>query len=434
MRGDARREAAEHVDSSGSVDDSGYYYTENNNNDGGGGDDDDDEAFVPPIPFRFPNVVSGGDLYLRIHCNKSRRTGGGGSDLTDRAAAIALQSWYELSKLEEEQSVGGGDRSTRNSTDAAAAYRFLQPFWTAYSAETSHRSCSLELAFVLVQFCCAIGRVHEAIELAAATLHRVFGLRELTCYGGSNDDAQRDRQQQDDVLREYLVFVICETLPYCSDAEAVSAALRQFKEPNWTPSAEWEDDDFRWELSPLASVDSTRAVLGFLEHPPIHWPDEFKSVLGDCQERLDRLLNKTLLLTDSSRSSSVSPTNREHQSLVMGSLPMSAAREGRTGRYSLLPTLGWDGGVRHWLQRVVYLTRICIVNPLILSERRWENSGKAALTVWSFWVAWRQRTRIYRGSTKALKFFLKPLLEIIEALIVPPSANGRRKPISASQS
>jgi hypothetical protein len=82
------------------------------------------------------------------------------ADRIDRAAAIALQSWYEISK-----------QPSKNSD--TNSHRFLQPFMNVYTS-MNHKTMSLELYIVWLKFCLTVQKSSLiTIELAGEVMHHI---------------------------------------------------------------------------------------------------------------------------------------------------------------------------------------------------------------------------------------------------------------------
>lgn len=314
----------------------------------------DDDRVETSLSFPFIDQA----MFLRIDLQAA-------ADLTDRAAAIALQSWYELF-----QQASGSER--------ARGYPYLEPFYQAYS-NSPHRACSLELALVVAQFCSVTKHAPAAVELACVTLYHLFAADEVVL------------REQHETAHELLLLLFA-TLPYAGKAEAVSQSLSRFFEPTWPSS------HFHYDFNDLDTPhkSSVRAAIRFIDNPPIHWPE--KMSLHECRKELEAIAEEAL------------DGSFDEQDLA-AVVPMSSSR------LSSLPTLGWDGSGEQWLRRFLYLARVSIVEPLVWSEDRWENRGKAAVALWTCWMAWRRRRGVYRGSKYAVYLLLKPVREIVEALV-----------------
>jgi hypothetical protein len=405
--------------------------------------DDDDDCFRVEAPLYFPFVFDDDNntrrqqqpLYICIDFLRS--------DAVDRAAAVALQSWYEVSQ-----------RITMDAPVVQESHlRLLQPFWKVYGCSTSHqkdsatllttpaRSCSLELAVVLVQFCRATAHVRESIELALVTLDHVLS---------SSGDAHYfyrllREEQQFPLIHELLSYLLCNLMPYMDDERTVEAALKRLSEPSSIRDGAKEEQKTQaslvkaWTLSDRFNPNAARIVARFLHNPPIHWPDEIQDALESFRQQLEEKLaafqqdHCCRRGSEEERISSAFATDRavniwdrsllsaatETDLLAPLAVPMSGVRDAASGRFERLPTLGWDAttSFRLGLFRLAYVTRIAFIEPLVLSQKRWSNRGTLAVSVWALCMAWKERGRFYRGTKLALRLVLKPLREILDAII-----------------
>lgn len=331
-------------------------------------DSSDNYSFRLKLPLNFPYRRSKALMCIRVDLTKAP----GGTDWTERAAAVALQSWYELSKKADTEK------------EKLQGYQFLEPFLKAYSTKETHSSCcSLELTLVFIDFCYATGHVHESLELAFATIYQIFCCTESSLI----------INEQRDIVREFLMFLF-RSLAYSADSRHVQDGLHRFYEPEWSAVSH------QWTILTQINPNSTREVIRFLNDTPIHWPDDCKSALEECRVDLEQLLEEAHVEDDSF-------------DLTRAIVPMIGRRE---MGYSL-PTLGWDGSYEHYFRRIMHLVRVCVMEPLVLSENKWQNRGNAAVIVWSLWIAWRRRRLVSKGYTKALSYLLKPIKEILEAVL-----------------
>lgn len=357
------------------------------------------------------------------------------SDQVDRAAAVALQSWYEVSK-----------RISDSPVVQESHLRLLQPFWRAYAAfdddrdgpapgRSTPRACSLELVVVLIQFCRATFHVRESVELALATLHHVL----------SSEDANQLLVRQWHHIQELLVYLLCRLLPYSVNERAVELALARLSEPVPREAAadekgtirrscaaaaadDYDVDDYDWRLSDHTNATAVRILVRFLENPPVHWPEACKGPLEACREQLEaELVLHPPDHDDPSGPASASTHPLSTLSVALPAVAVNGVRDAASGRFEGLPTLGSDAnGARLWLCRLAYLAKVAVVEPFALSHQRWSNRGALAVALWALWAAWRRRGNFYRSSKLALRAVLQPIREIIDAITSPIPPSRRR--------
>jgi hypothetical protein len=384
----------------------------------------EEDGLCVRAPFYFPFVFDDVPHHDRRPRTLCIRIDARPSDQVDRAAAVVLQSWYELSQ-----------RISEDSPVVQESHlRLLQPFWRAYAtidddrngpSHSSPRSCSLELVVVLVQFCRATFHVRESVELAMATLHHVL----------SSEDSHQLLARQWHHIHELLVYLFCRLLPYSVNDRSVELALTRLSEP--VPCEAADDAQGRnprphaddWILSDRTNARAIRILVRFLENPPVHWPEECQGPLEVCREQLEaELARHPPDPRDElpSKSFATSTTNCHPLNALTVSLPavpVNGIRDAASGQFEGLPTLGWDAnGAKLWLCRLSYLAKVAVVEPFALSNQRWSNRGVLAVSLWAFWAAWRRRAKFYRASRLALRAVLQPIREIIEALVTSSAA------------
>jgi hypothetical protein len=318
-------------------------------------------------------VHLGSELSIRIKRTQSNDT--------DRVAAIALQSWYELS------------RQAATVEERKRGMRKLVSFAKAYNERS--QAFSLELIVVFCKFCHAIGHVHEAIELAFETIYEVLSL---------DYEQQPSIRTNPNELQELVQFVF-DQLCYCNNRSS-AGGLRRFYEPEWKPSHQYV-----WKTQEEANWTAVRQVANFIDNQPVHWPEECKSLLASCRTNLQGLIHQM----------------EQHEKAQAGSaedeiIPCWGRREA-SGRYEILPTFGWDGSYEQWRRQFLHLIGVYVFEPLVLSERKWENRQQSALALCMLWIFWKQKRRILQTSSNALRIALKPLQEILQALL--PESNNQ---------
>ena len=213
------------------------------------------------------------------------------------------------------------------------------------------------------------------------------------------------KEELREVVRELLIFLF-QNVPYNTNEVIVKEGLRRFSQPKWTTLS----GNGKWTLSTmvLPSTASISACISFLDNPPLHWPDECKDLMDDCRSKLEDMYldlqhSPSLSISSSSDSSDSGSTM----------VPMTTVREA-SGKYAILPTLGFDGSLDQWFRHAVHVVRVMIADPVLVSEQRWLNRTKVAFTIWSIWVAWRRRRRVKHLVSQAV---WKPLQELVEALV-----------------
>jgi hypothetical protein len=102
----------------------------------------------------------------------------------DRAAAIALQSWYELYRLEDENRTTAVDKSNKQTDEYHLGYPFLQPFLDTYTSTVpgdvlGRRVMSLDLLWLWIQWLSDPRHIQhgpDALRLTVEVLRHVRSL------------------------------------------------------------------------------------------------------------------------------------------------------------------------------------------------------------------------------------------------------------------
>jgi len=234
------------------------------------------------------------------------------SDDTDRAAAVALQSWYELSKLD----------SKSNTTSAAAAapssssLRHLQPFLDTYTTSptttddrTNHKAMPLELLVMWIQFCRAVAvadpsTTSSLLEAAISPVLRV--LRRLRSSSNISSSARITLPSAQEACAELVLLLFTDLLPLSfADTEDVEHLLEWIKSSPPTPLEE-DDDDNLAALVPIiqravekSSTDLPRKhviqqCLCFCNTDDGNWPEWLvqQGSFRDCRIQLQAMLTE----------------------------------------------------------------------------------------------------------------------------------------------
>jgi len=276
------------------------------------------------------------------------------SQNVDRAAAIALQSWYELFS----QAAYDGC-STTSSSDytpplppwrptfpttttttttttsftlelLAQGFEYLQPFHQVYSLSSLSSSsataaaASLELTVVFMFFCHAVGFTSEAVELALELVHHILAvsLPSSSSFIPHWEDETRDERKDNDdddnhsqpkkheetilmpqrCLHELLEFLLVQQLPYFTSTKVVIDCLRCLQESEYkSPSFDSKRTrQLFWPAGPIhasssstvMNLDAVHNIMQFLAHPPVHWPQEVcQTVLVNVRRKLEQQLH-----------------------------------------------------------------------------------------------------------------------------------------------
>jgi len=281
------------------------------------------------------------------------------TDTIDRAAAIALQSWYEIS-------------SKATGPERSQGVRHLQPFLNVYS----HHVMSLELMLIFLNFCRATDHFQEAVDVSSELAFHLFSFQKAMMWKRDETD-------------ELLIVLFTEMLPRCQ-TKAVVDLLRRFDQDEWTPSS------VRWRALEQPRMHTLLQVLSFLRKIDHGWlPD----TLGDCISRLESQLDD--MESEESEPNPKHSLNAAHPQIISSSTVRT-----------------WKVVCDRFLTHIVSRIRDYLVLCSDHAQDRWKQRGQLAITVLTVWIAWRQRRRILNASKRiAIQCISKPIAEIVEALL-----------------
>lgn len=279
----------------------------------------------------------------------------------DRAGAIALQSMKEASLVDD---------------------LMLEPFLKFYSTSPM----PLELLVVFICFLLNTEKQHCAIELASQVVH---SLKHSPCTTTASEEIQE--------IKDELVWtLVTKLIPFCPDAQYLESLSNECsaQTPRPRPASarrpKWRSEPLRPVVPKLISaLDSLHGVA-----------------TKDC---LERCRDHLLLI-----SSGCDPVadSLHHNDETRAFIPM----ESRSSK-AWINIMNPKGGYRKLISHLFNLLATRIVKPLCRSDQNWEARSQAALTIFSLYVAWKQRRRIVTALHLLVSLSLKPVQEIIDAAL-----------------
>lgn len=345
--------------------------------------------------------------------------------LVDRAAAISLQSWYEISRRLSSTS-NDKKMSKTNKKSAGEGHIHLKPFLDVYAPENrsgnspsgrpsqptsrSARDMPLELAVVFVHFLRTLGteHIHESVELGAEIVCRTIG--------SPRNSRKFLPHSLKDSCQEILGLLFLEIIPFCSSQDTVKSILNRFFDDKHV----WNDATWHLGTHEEPNADSIVALISFLDKPPKLWTrhafpsEEFTQ---QCRSSLSRLLK--LRQNELSRSHLV--TTKEAASLNEAKRPLATDLSNTSTRsvssenvQAVEPS---SSNFRHIFQPVLQL----IQNKDILLRKLQENKTVIVFALTMLLIAWRRRKRLASVSAAAIRILLAPIHEVVDAIIKPSS-------------
>lgn len=236
-------------------------------------------------------------------------------DAMDRAAAVALQSWYELSKLAVAAAAAAPAATQNNNNNKQAiianGHRHLRPFLDTYTTPNG-KAMSLDLFVIWVQFCRspALHQMDVATSLTIQVLRKVrrseqpslqpAGASEKEVEEGQMDiEATSPMSQKACAELVHLLFVDLlpcyqmrseqvELLLECLKSESLSVdeILSSIVVPRRTTSSRNGDDDIR------PCKDVIQQCLCFCNTDDGNWPVWLQDSFCECRAKLQAMLRE----------------------------------------------------------------------------------------------------------------------------------------------
>ncbi|KAI2510100.1 hypothetical protein MHU86_4267 [Fragilaria crotonensis] len=280
----------------------------------------------------------------------------------DRAGAIALQSMKEASLVDD---------------------LMLEPFLKFYSTSPM----PLELLVVFICFLLNSEKQHCAIELASQVVHSLI-------HSPSTTKASEEIQE----IKDELVWtLVTKLIPFCPDAQYLEGLSNECgaQTPRPRPASARRP---KWRSEPLRPV-VTKLISAL---------DSLDGVATkDCLERC-----RDHLLLISGGCDAVTVASLHHNDENRAIIPM----ESRSSK-AWINIMNPKGGYRKLISHLLNLLTSRVVKPLCRSDHNWEARSQATLTIFSLYVAWKQRQRIATALHLLVSLSLKPVQEIIDAAL-----------------
>jgi len=391
----------------------------------------------------------------------------------DRAGTVALQSWYEIARSLEESRTD--DNQKQIGKQQRQGHVHLLPFLNAYTTAATTtitkkteptqdlplnsnpnttesfvraRPIPLELAVVFVRFLrtSVVGHSHESLELSCELLYRIL------MAAGNNS---RESNKAPLMLSSYvwsccedlfhLVFV--ETLPFLTLQNSVSMVLKRFisssrntiiidqgnNDNDDDKKEEEEEVEETWTTvtEPLivkdeANSNSILLILLFFNQLPPNWSRlEFPSLncLEGCRNDLDQMLRMIKLQKDQAQQQSQEdeflPRNGSRRIRFADDVTGQSA-ENKSERASIVPVPSRTGSTSDNQNNSILMIYARLVEISSEIIQTWKgNKSTVAFILLLMVLIWRKRHRVSSVSTRAVRLFLAPFREIVDAILKP---------------
>ena len=338
------------------------------------------------------------------------------SSVYDRAAAIVIQSIYEIDKIADGQS-GGGGSSNPAEHDKGRSYEHIFS-----DLSTLHRyycgvPMPIGLACIYIQFCATMGWRGLALTFAVDILGRIL-------VGGQPDRGtgtgiEEELLAQDwflDACEELIDLALTELLPRVQEGRDCRDLLYRLQgQDQLDHLSKAQSIPVCEEVQP-SSVDVLMRTLAD-DHSSSALHPCFEEIFEQCNEKLGQML-KDRADTPSSDSSSKGDSATGLISAADNILARSNATASSTdtsddhAHQDPPPSIS---------QSLSELFQNNIVEPLWESEDRWTNRAAVVAVGVSSVMIWRRRKRIGAATRSTGHAAVAPFREILEAIPLPQS-------------
>ena len=335
----------------------------------------------------------------------------------DRAAAVALQSYYEMSKrsginqnfYDVKEQEKKGERFSKNKPNGGQlpnnATDILQLLFRVYQFKENEgrngtRLMPLEFAVMFLQFCVATGYTETAAVGAADLLGVTLRL---------DDPTEREKSAcfwKDEIsfhCRELCILLFIRVIPFLDAANAQWLIRRITRHccTNGVSDATTVEEELSlcWSISNVPKNPSIEAAINFIETRKGHTWHPLRKCLESCYDELYALLKHL----DGDRTVELNNSNIDEE--VTSSLTGNLSKDNETNSSEQLnPSLG------QYVQEF-------IIDPLWNSENRWENRVAVAAVSLMAFVTWRKRKGVARATRFAARAATAPVREIVDSIL-----------------
>lgn len=304
----------------------------------------------------------------------------------DRAAAVALQSCYEL------------NQRRKVSLDASIMSRSHPLYSFLMFYYESKRSMPLPVAILWIQFCHSLKNNKTiqtvAVEMALEMLH--FAVHSTYAHLLTSDGETEAGDEIDDL--SWLLFV--DMLPFVGNVGFIRNAMSRLQDSQWVQN----EPVGKLELRKDVHRQSVETMLSC-------WDTSFLSLprLEICRSELEQLLSTS----ETNNSSKYQPKATDASSNSVNEKELSPF-ERVFGHYDKMMTDDWE---RRLMTRAVQWFRMHVVHPLFYDEARRENRVRLILALFALWVSWKRRRRIAGGVSHSMGVLTFPFREALGALL-----------------
>ena len=320
------------------------------------------------------------------------------SSVCDRAAAIVIQSIYEMD-------TAGGDASAGHEVEESRSEHIISDLSTLHRYY-SKMTMPIGLACIYIQFCSTIGWRVEALSLALDILGHIFEL---------DAPMQEELLSKDwflDACEELIDLVLTELLPRVEKAEDCTAFLSRLmgrKEISDT-SHKSQRIAISEEVQPSSIDILVRTLTGTTG-------SSLSSSFHPCLENIFEQCGENLAQMQSALGVSNHSPNGELDGLMQAADKASA--RSTAAATDTLDEQAYEDSSAGAYQSLTEIFQSSIVEPLWESEDRWTNRAAVVAVGVSSVLLWRRRKRIGVAVRSTGNAAVAPFREILEAISQP---------------
>jgi len=326
------------------------------------------------------------------------------TSICDRAAAIAIQSIYEMGGA-------GGGSDGDHCADEDSRNEYLMADLSALHRHYREADMPIGLACIYVQFCSAMGWRGAALSVAVDVLGHILGESQPGRSGAAAFEL--DLLHEDwfmEACEELIDLVLTELLPRVENAEDCRALLWRLKgQRETTSSTQQAQSIYISEAVQPSSVDVLVTNLTDTDNLSSSFHPSFESIVQQCGENLRQMQIEA---------NDVPAKAAVDDSLLAAADKVSARSAAASSADHLDEHADEDppAGVFHSLSEFFHSN---VVEPLWESEDRWTNRAAVAAVGVSSVMLWRRRKRLGGAVRSTGHAAVAPFREILEAISHP---------------
>ena len=337
------------------------------------------------------------------------------SSVYDRAAAIVIQSIYEIDKSADGQN-GGGGSSNPAEHDKGRNYEHMFSDLSTLHRYYCDAPMSIGLACIYIQFCATMGWRGLALTFAVDILGRI--LKDGQPDRGTCTGIQEELLAQDwflDACEELIDLALTELLPRVQEGRDCRDLLYRLQgQDQLDHLSKAQSIPVCEEVQP-SSVDVLMRTLAD-DHSSSALHPCFEEIFEQCNEKLGQMLKDRADTPsdDSSKDDSATGLISAADNILARSNATASSTDTSDDHAHQDPPPSISQSLSELFQNN-------IVEPLWKSEDRWTNRAAVVAVGVSSVMIWRRRKRIGAATRSTGHAAVAPFREILEAIPLPHS-------------